>query len=82
MLQFLMCLMELPIPTSLVDQSPLIRFHMEMKGCFTIEKLYQWRFVTVYTIGIFRQTDLGQEAIRLTEGDGGPSTGFQTHSNA
>ena len=41
MLQFLMCLMELPIPTSLVDQSPLIRFHMEMKGCFTIEKLYQ-----------------------------------------
>ena len=23
---------------------------------------------------IFRQTDLGQEAIRLTEGDGGPSS--------
>ena len=50
MLQFLifivhfMCLMELPIPTSLVDRSILTRFHMETKGCFTIEKLYQWRF--------------------------------------
>ena len=31
---------------------------------------------------IFHQTDLGQEAIRLTAGDGGPSTGCQTHSNA
>ena len=77
-----MCLMELPIPTSLVDRSLLIRFHMETKGCFTIEQLYQWRSVTVYTIGIFCQTDLGQEAIRLTAGDGGPSTGCQTHSNA
>ena len=55
-----MCLMELPIPTSLVDRSLLTRFHMETKGCFAIEKLYQWRSVTVYTIGIFRQTDLGQ----------------------
>ena len=61
-----MCLMELPIPTSLVGRSLLVRFHMETKGCFTIEKLYQWRSVTVYTIGIFHQTDLGQEAIRLT----------------
>ena len=77
-----MCLMELPIPTSLVDRSLLIRFHMETKGCFTIEKHYQWRSVIVYTIGIFRQTDLGQEAIRLTAGDGGPSAGFQTHSDA
>ena len=34
------------------------------------------------TIGIFLQTDLGQEAIRLTAGDGGPSTGCQTDSNA
>ena len=34
------------------------------------------------TMGIFRQTDLSQEAIRLTAGDGGPSTGCQTHSNA
>ena len=33
-------------------------------------------------ISIFRQTDLGQEAIRLTAGDGGPSTGCRTHSNA
>ena len=47
-----------------------------------IEQLYQWRSGIVYIIGIFRQTDLGQEAIRLTAGDGGPSTGFQTHSNA
>ena len=34
-----------------------------------------------YTIGIFRQTDLSQEAIRLTAGDGGPSIAvkhFQT----
>ena len=77
-----MCLMELPIPTSLVGRSLLVRFHMETKGCFTIEKLYQWRSVTVYTISIFRQTDLGQEAIRLTAGDGGPSSGFQTRSNA
>ena len=77
-----MCFMELPISTSLVDRSLMIRFHMETKDCFTIEKFYQWRFITVYTIGIFRQTDLGQEAIRLTGGDGGPSNGFQTHSNA
>ena len=37
--------MELPIPTSLVDQSLLTQFHMKMKGCFTIGQLYQWRFV-------------------------------------
>ena len=43
-----MCLMELPIPTSLVDRSRLTRFHMETMGCFTIEQLYHWRFVTVY----------------------------------
>ena len=62
-----MCLMELPIPTSLVDRSLLTRFHMETKGCFTIEQLYQWTFVTcICSIGIFRQTDLSQEAIRLT----------------
>ena len=35
-----------------------------------------------YTIGIFRQTNFSQEAIRLTAGDGGPSAGCQTHSNA
>ena len=35
-----------------------------------------------YTIGIFRQTNFSQEAIRLTAGDGGPSTSCQTHSNA
>ena len=35
-----------------------------------------------YTIGILRQTNLSQEAIRLTAGDGGPRTGCQTHSNA
>ena len=40
--------MELPIPTSLVDRSLLTQFHMVMMGCFTIEQLYQWRFVTVY----------------------------------
>ena len=34
-----------------------------------------------YTIGIFRQTDLSQETIRLTAGDGGPSNGCHTHSN-
>ena len=80
-----MCLMELPIPTttSLVDGFLLTRFHMETKGCFTIEQLYQWTFVTcICIIGIFRQTDLSQEAIRLTAGDGGPSTGCHTHSNA
>ena len=43
-----MCLMELPIPTSPVDQSLLTQFHMERMGCFTIEQLYQWRPVTVY----------------------------------
>ena len=62
----------------IVDQSLLTRVHMETKGCFTTEQLYQWRSVIVYTIGIFRQTDFGQEAIRLTARDGGPSTGFQT----
>ena len=66
----------------IVDRSLLTRVRMETKDCFTIEQLYQWRSVIVYTIGIFRQTNLGQEAIRLTAGDGGPSTGFQTHSNA
>ena len=40
-----MCLMELPIPTSLIDL--LTEFHMETLGCFTIEQLYQWRSVTV-----------------------------------
>ena len=40
--------MELPIPTSVVDQSLLTQFHMKMKGCFTIGQLYQRRFVTVY----------------------------------
>ena len=54
MLEFLifivhfMCLMELPISTSLADRSLVTRFHMETKGCFTKEQLYQWRFVTVY----------------------------------
>ena len=43
-----MCLMKLLIPTNLVDQSLLTRFHMETMGCFTIEQLHQWRFVTVY----------------------------------
>ena len=76
MLQFLifvvhfMCLMELPIPTSLVNRSPLIRFHMETKGCF---KSFINGDVSQYTIAIFCQTDLGQEAIRLTGGDGGSS---------
>ena len=37
-----MCLMKLPIPTSLMDRSHLTRFHMEMMGCFTTEQLYQW----------------------------------------
>ena len=35
-----MCEMELPIPTSLVDQSLLTQFHMKMKGCFTTVQLY------------------------------------------
>ena len=35
-----------------------------------------------YTIRIFCQTNFSQEAIRLTAGDGGPSTSCQTHSNA
>ena len=60
-----MCLMELPIPTSLVDRSLLTRFHMETKGCFTIEQLYQWTFVTcICTIGIFRQTNFSQEEVK------------------
>ena len=77
-----MCKMELPIPTSLVNRSLLTQFHMEMMGCFTIEQLYQWIFVTVYTIGIFRLIRLNQEGIRLTAGDVGPSTCCHTHSNA
>ena len=43
-----MCLMKLPIPTNLVDRSLLTRFHMETIVCFSIEQLYQWRFLTVY----------------------------------
>ena len=69
-----MCLMDLPIPTSLVDRSLLTRFHMETKPW-----LFYYR--KALSMEIFRQTDLGQEAIRLTAGDGGPSTGCQTHSN-
>ena len=69
-----MCLMELPIPTSLVDRSILTRFHMDPEGLFYYRK--------ALSMEIFCQTDLGQEAIRLTAGDGGPSTGCQTHSNA
>ena len=63
-----MCKTELPIPTSLVDWSHLTLFHHGD--------------MSPYTIGIFRQTNFSQEAIRLTAGDGGPSTGCQTHSNA
>ena len=73
--------MELPIPTSLIDQSLLTQFHMKMKGCFTIGQLYQCRFVTVYYL-IFRLIYLNQEGIRLTAGDVGLSTGCHTHSNA
>ena len=35
-----------------------------------------------FTIGIFRQTNFSQEAIRFEAGDGGPNTGRQTHSTA
>ena len=44
------------------------------------EGLFHYR--KALSMEIFPQTDLGQEAIRLTAGDGGPSTGCQTHSNA
>ena len=44
------------------------------------EGLFYYR--KALSMEIFRQTNLGQEAIRLTAGDGGPSTGCQTHSNA
>ena len=44
------------------------------------EGLFYYR--KALSMEIFRQTDLGQEAIRLTAGDGGLSTGCQTHSNA
>ena len=43
------------------------------------EGLFYYR--KALSMEIFRQTDLGQEAIRLTAGDGGLSTGCQTHSN-
>ena len=39
------------------------------------EKYFNLRIngdLSPYTIGIFRQTNLSQEAIRLTTGDGGP----------
>ena len=36
------------------------------------EGLFYYR--KALSMEIFRQTDLGQEAIRLTAGDGGPST--------
>ena len=62
--------MELPMPTSLVDRSLLIQFHMEMMGCFTTEEVYQWRFVTVY-YRHFPPDQLKQEGIRLTAGDVG-----------
>ena len=39
---------KLPIPTSLVERFHLTRFHMETMGCFNIEQLHQWRFLTVY----------------------------------
>ena len=44
------------------------------------EGLFHYR--KALSMEIFRQIDLGQEAIRLTAGDGGPSTGCQKHSNA
>ena len=74
-----MCLMELPIPTSLTNRSHLTRFHMERMGFVTIEQLNG--DLSQYTICIFRQTDLNQGTIRLTAGDVGPSTGCHTHSN-
>ena len=77
--------MELPIPTSLLEQSLLTRFQMETKGCSTIEQLYQWRFRSAEYDQHFPPDRLkSTEAIRLTAGDGGPSrpTGFQKHSKA
>ena len=41
---------------------------METMHCFTIGQFYQWEFVTD-TIGIFRQTNQGQEAIRVSTGE-------------
>ena len=75
-----MCLMELPIPTSLIDL-PLDRISHGNVGLFYYRTALSME-ICHSTMGIFRQTDLSQEAIRLTAGDGGPSTGCQTHSNA
>ena len=45
-----MCLMELP---NLVDRFLLTPFHMETMVWFTIEQLYQWRFVALYILSTF-----------------------------
>ena len=34
--------------TNRLSSSLLTRFHMETMVCFTVEQLYQWRFVTLY----------------------------------
>ena len=61
-----MCLLKLS--TSLVDRSLLTRFHKEMMLCFTIEQLYQWRFVTVYYQHFPPdQPTVNQEGIRLKQ---------------
>ena len=74
MLQFLnfivhfMCLMEPSRPI------PLDQISHGNEGLFYYRK--------ALSMEIFRQTNFSEEAIRLTAGDGGPSTGCQTHSNA
>ena len=74
--------MELPVTTSLLDQSLLTRFQMETKGCSTIEQLYQWRFrLAEYDRHFLPDRLKPTEAIRLTAGPSRP-TGFQTHSKA
>ena len=62
-----MCLMKLPIPTSLVDRSHLTRFHMETMVCFTIEQLYPWRFVTMYTLAQLVKASVGQADVQRFE---------------
>ena len=51
--------------------SPWIRFFVLLQNSFINGDM------SPYTIGIFRQTNFSQEAIRLTAGAGGPNTGVK-----
>ena len=72
-----MCLMKLPIPTSLVDRSHLTRFHHGYDALFyyrtTLSMEICHRILSLFS------ARPSQETIRVTAGDGCLGTGCHTY---